>query len=233
MGLPLKTTASVGAVVALVAIVVGFFGVPPEPQIPPKYPNVFFVEAGRGEDADKTVSPLRFDGQTMPPVTMSHLSGVYQNAMFFWHDRLDKYPAFNDRSYLHVFECIAFCRALNETEGSNVYLIYKEPQEKKDMHMWYAVEMTPMDPETPLIYARTKGRKDLRLVSEILPWVDPNPEFKKPKTLPIAMYSIWDILWPGVFEPNPIKWILHIIWIVAGVMFLRKYCEENEDDDYD
>lgn len=124
-----------------------------------------------------------------------------------------------------------FCHPLNATSRGNVYLIHSAPhrEKPKSTHQWWLVEMRERDTETPVIYARTKGRKNLQI--DGVPWVEPDTSRTKPKVLNLQLFSIWDVLWPGLREPHFVKWGAWVAFIAAAVAYLYKLCKD--DDDFD
>ncbi|CAD7923078.1 unnamed protein product [Amoebophrya sp. A120] len=228
MTIPLRISVPVSISVAFIGAILAFLGVPNEQVVPANYPNVMFV--AHTEDGPGEVVPYRFDGVALPPVSTDHMPGLYQHMMWFWHDRVEKFKGFSEAGQLRVWECIMFCRPLNDTGRSQLYLIHAppDPDNKKALHQWWITEMTPRNPETPILYARTKGRKDLAIATA--PWVEPDQTRTKPKPVPIVLYSLWDVLWPGIYEPNPVKWAAWVLFVIAVPLWFYKLCK---DDDFD
>ena len=160
--------------------------------------------------AEAEVVPIRVtDSQPLPPVSTGHLSGLYQHDLFFYHDRFSALQKFaGDGGHFRVWECVAFCKPLGG-EKSKLYLMHRAPPEdeedpKQRKHIWYLVEMTERDTETPLLYARTKKKGKLQIDAD---WVDTDPNFT-PKKMPIALFSIWDLTWPN-------RWEAIVGWVVV------------------
>lgn len=83
--------------------------------------------------------------------------------------------------------------------------------------------MKEMDKETPVLYGRTKGRKELEIGA---PWVEADRSRTKPKALPIVISSIWEILWPGV---SPAKWGGWTAVVSALAFFVYKLFKDDDD----
>lgn len=80
--------------------------------------------------------------------------------------------------------------------------------------------------ETPLLYARTKGRKSFQIDA---PWVEASKNVEKPRAVPVLVYSIWDVLWPGLKEPNFVKWALWVVWFAVFGGVFWKWLQDDDD----
>lgn len=150
---------------------------------------------------------------------------------FFWHDRHKAFTDFiagdEEGGRQRIWACIYGCTP-SLPEPSQLFLIHKIPDPEGDAktrhHVWYIVEMSERDTETPIIYARTKLRRKLQIVG--VPWVEPDTSRNTPQVLPLEIFSIWNVLYPN--KPEIIVgWLV----VMSGVVgFLYKLCKDDDDD---
>merc|ERR1739845_48754 len=99
---------------------------------------------------------------------------------------------------------------------------------KPRLHQWWLVEMRDNDKETPILYGRTKGRKNWEITA---PWVEPDMSRKKPQNLPLQVYSIWNVMNPGI-TPETLrieKWLSWVAAIAFLVVFVWKAFRDDDD----
>jgi len=221
MALPTKVVASLSVFAAFFSIILAWLAVPNEQAFPLRYPNILFVWP-TGDPVD--VSPVRYDGIALPKLSTSMLPGVYQHNLFFYHDRVDKFEPLEQRQNLRAWECLMFCKP-QLPYPSQLYLIHANPnpEVKKSVHQWWLVEMKELDKETPVVLARTKGRKDFSLDA---PWVEPDQTRTKSQALRLMVFSIWDVLWPG---QDAIKWVSWVAFIGFWVLIIHKWWQDDDD----
>merc|ERR1711939_427135 len=135
-----------------------------------KFPNVVFV-AGFG---DEDIEPISHDNSTMPVIKAaqtSRLNGLYQYHPMFYHKSMDRFIPWEERGKSMIFSCSFYCGPMN-TSGKDVMLALVHMSHEPKKHLWYLLELTDEDANSPILYARSKFRKTVSYGS---PWVTMTP----------------------------------------------------------
>jgi len=140
----------------------------------------------------------------------------------FYHKSFDRFIPWEERGKATIFSCTLFCSPVNKT-GQNVMLALVHMSHDPKKHMWYLIEMQDEDANSPVLYARTKFRKQ---INYRVPWVTVTPGGEiKPKDLPDAhIFSAWDAF---RFD-TPLKWACTVLILGGTVAFFKFY---GSDDD--
>merc|ERR1719265_1027658 len=152
---------------------------------------------------DVEIDPVSFDNNTLPKLTASEaagLGGLYQYDPLFYHKTFDRFVPWED---------------------VKLALIHMG-QEKK--YLWYLVEMNQDDVNSPIIYARSKFRRQATYRS---PWTSVTPGgLVKARELP-SMHLI--TAWDAFRFDTPVKWgASAAIVILTGLWW--KFGRDTDDD---
>lgn len=207
-------------------LLIGGFGVlmwmvvPIEQTLGSTFPNVLVV-SGLGKDL---IEPVSFDNISLGALTESEaigLNGFYQFDFRFYHKTMDRFIPWEDRHKAIVWSCTLFCRPINATQRRDqAVLIHYSPDPKK--HLWYLTELREDDANSPIIFARSKYRKQHTYRS---PWLTVTPGGEvKPRDLPdVHLLSAWDMF---RFD-TPLKWGVTVtLVLLAGLWYM---CRRDDD----
>mmetsp|Transcript_62333 Transcript_62333/g.115701 ORF Transcript_62333/g.115701 Transcript_62333/m.115701 type:complete len:221 (-) Transcript_62333:59-721(-) len=203
-------------------LVLMYLVVPTEQALLVNFPNVVFL-TGFGQEK---LEPISFDNNTLdelPPGEVRKLNGVFQFDPLYYHKTLDRFIPWEDRDKVSVWDCTLFCSPLNTTDKQNkLSLVHYSPDPKKNL--WYLIELRNDDVNSPIIYGRTKYRKQPTYRA---PWttVTAGGEIK-PQELPdVYIFTAWDAF---RFD-TPVKWGTTVA-LVLGVIYWYKYIFKSDDD---
>mmetsp|Transcript_134947 Transcript_134947/g.234621 ORF Transcript_134947/g.234621 Transcript_134947/m.234621 type:complete len:219 (+) Transcript_134947:228-884(+) len=207
-----------GALLALFVLV--YMIVPTEQTLDAKFPNVVILR-GLGTEA---IDPISFDNNTLPTLEASEaskLGGLFQFDPMFYHKTLDRFIPWEERHTVTAFECTLFCSPLNRSSRDvRLALIHTSPAEKK--HLWYLIELRDDDVNSPIIYARSKFRKEITYRS---PWmtVTPGGQIKPRDLKDVHIVTAWDAF---RFD-TPLKWGVTVTLVASTVVFFKMRASDD------
>lgn len=206
--------AIIATVFLLLCLVLVWLIVPTEQTLDAKFPNVVFL-TGFGAEA---IEPISFDNNSLPTVDAAqaaYLSGLFQYDPLFYHKSLDRFIAWEDREKAMLWSCTMFCSPVNTSaRDARLALVHMSPDRKKNL--WYLIEMRDDDANSPIIYARSKFRKEPTYRS---PWmtVTPGGEMKPQDLKDVYMYTAWDAF---RFD-TPLKWGVTATLVIGSAAIFK------------
>mmetsp|Transcript_26134 Transcript_26134/g.60948 ORF Transcript_26134/g.60948 Transcript_26134/m.60948 type:complete len:220 (-) Transcript_26134:85-744(-) len=215
------TNALFASLMIVSLLVLMYLMVPTEQTLLANFPNVVFL-TGFGSES---LEPISFDNNTLdvlPPGDIK-FNGVYQFDPLYYHKTLDRFIPWEDRDKVSVWDCTMFCSPVNTTDKQNkLSLVHYSMDAKK--HMWYLLELRNDDVNSPIIYGRTKYRKQ---ATYRVPWMTVTAGGEnKPRELPdVYIFTAWDAF---RFD-TPMKWITAVA-LVLGIAYWYKYILKGDDD---
>lgn len=202
------TQALLGTITIAFALLTMWMMVPTEQTLTAQFPNVVILR-GFGTEG---IEPISFDNNTLPAVDATEaaqLNGLFQFNPLFYHKTMDRFIPWEERDKAMVWECTMFCNALNRTDNqARLALVHTSPDERKNL--WYLLELHDEDANSPMIYARSKFRKEPTYRG---PWmtVTPGGEIKPRDLKDVHLITAWDAF---RFD-TPLKWGVTVA-LVAG-----------------
>mmetsp|Transcript_78286 Transcript_78286/g.209271 ORF Transcript_78286/g.209271 Transcript_78286/m.209271 type:complete len:223 (+) Transcript_78286:46-714(+) len=198
--------------------------VPTDQTFENMFPNVIFMH-GWGNMA---IEPVAADNSTLPELPaekMSALNGLYGHEMMFYHKTMDRFIPWEDRSKYRVWSCSVLCSPPSGTPGSSVALVLYSQNPKR--HVWYVVELNDEDANSPVVYGRTKFRKNPHYD---VPWVTHTPgDAVKPKNMDGVFITI---SWSLFKMDTPEKWTTAAC-LLLGTVASAWACRRSMFDDDD
>eukprot|EP00931_Biecheleriopsis_adriatica_P067367 TRINITY_DN4151_c0_g1_i1.p1 TRINITY_DN4151_c0_g1~~TRINITY_DN4151_c0_g1_i1.p1 ORF type:complete len:240 (+),score=58.92 TRINITY_DN4151_c0_g1_i1:59-721(+) len=220
MGMSGGMQACVASVAIVCVIIFMWMAVPTEQTLDLKFPNVVILR-GMGNDG---LDPISFDNNSLPEIKAeeaANFNGIYQFDPLFYHKSFDRFIPWEERHKAMVFDCTMGCSAHNTT-ATEVKLALVHASLDGKRYCWYLVEFRDEDANSPIIYARTKLRKNPEYR---VPWltVTPGGDIKPRDLLDAHIITAWDAL---RFD-TPLKW--GVTAAIVGMIAL--WCKTKEKDD--
>jgi len=186
------------------------------------FPNVVFVTG-----ASQEFEAVTHDDMAMPPVDISGLRGMFQHDPLYFHKTLERFIDWENRPKLTIWKCIIWCSPPHG--GDEVILIHYEENEKKNQ--FYLVELADVA-NSPIIFARTKFRKEITFNTDFVSMKEPKNKKEKPKVLTdFKMSTLWHVLYFDSTE----KIVAMVCVLLANLIwfYLYRKSDDEDDDDYD
>ena len=182
---------------------------------------MFFGSGGFGGEP---IEPISFDNNTLDTVSAEDatwLNGLYQYEPLFWHKTFDRFIPWEERNKVDgIWSCVLFCSPMNTSDKTNrLSLVHMKPDKKK--HLFYLLEFRNEDVNSPIVYARSKFRKE-RTYRTPFVTVTAGGQTQSRNLPDVYLTSAWAAL---RFD-TPLKWGVTVFLVVGTVLWWRS----NRDD---